>query len=186
MDDHSFAGCPITSADQITRGIPWLRGGTSRSPGRCAAPDDPARGGLINLTYVSESRIAADDVAAEIGSILAAAGERNRRDQVTGALLFTGTHFVQTLEGPAPVVAALLAGIERDPRHAGLCVIDRRAVAARGFSHWSLAYVGPSLFVARTVARGVAGFHLGLPGDVTRLLTLMREFAAAPPLSWEP
>lgn len=136
---------------------------------------------MINLTYVSLSRIAPDAVTAEIDLILARSSESNARDALTGGLLFTGTRFVQTLEGGAVSVDAALVRIARDPRHAGLTVIDRRAVVVRNFPDWSLSYTGPSLFVARTVARGLAGFDRGAPDDVARLLRMMIEFGASPP-----
>lgn len=137
---------------------------------------------MINLTYVSESRIAADDVTAAIDAILARSSERNARDAITGALLFTGSRFVQTLEGTAAGVDAVLARIARDPRHTALTIVDRHVVVVRNFPRWSLIYAGPSLFVARTVARGLTGSERGVPADVARLLKMIVEFGAAPPL----
>ena len=140
---------------------------------------------MINVTYVSESRIATDGVAAELRLLVTAASRRNGRDQITGALAFTGTHFVQTLEGTAASVDALMVSIARDPRHTALAVIDRHEVAVPNFPTWSMAYAGPSLFVARTVAQGLTGFDRGVAGDVARLLRLMVEFGAVPPLRAE-
>ena len=141
---------------------------------------------MINLTYVSECRIAGSETVSEIELILACANERNARDKITGVLLFTGRHFAQTLEGAAPEVDGLFASIGRDWRHAVLAVVDRRVVVARKFPHWSLSYAGPSLFVAATVARGLTGFHLNVPADVERLLKLMVEFGKTPPLKPAP
>ena len=174
-----FAGGAITSAVQH-----------NGNPGGKPSGDAPARqrggtaGGrtttLINLTYVSECRIPPTDLTAEIDAIRAIAEQRNQENEITGALLFTGTRFVQTLEGEIGRVDGLLAAIGRDQRHARLATVDRHAVTARNFARWSLSYAGPSLFIAQTVARGVDGFSLGNPCDVARLVRLMIEFGTAP------
>ena len=136
---------------------------------------------LINLTYVSACRIARSDLSIEIDAILAGATVRNARDQISGALLFTGTHFVQTLEGQAPSVSALMASLHRDPRHAALSVIDRHDVTQRNFASWTMPYLGPSLFVSRVVARGLASFHSGRTAGIEQVLRMMIEFGLPPP-----
>lgn len=137
---------------------------------------------LVELTYVSDSRIPPAEVAAEIANIVAHASHSNHRHQITGALLFTGTRFVQTLEGAAADVDNLMAAIERDRRHANILIVDRHAVPARSFALWSLTYSGPSLFIATEVARVLDGVRRGVPPDVARLLRLMSEFSASPSL----
>ena len=135
--------------------------------------------GLINLTYISECLIPADEHEAAILRLLAEARGYNRAHGITGALLATTGHFVQTLEGRPDAVDALMASIERDTRHRGLMVIDRREVAARNFGTWSMAYSGASVFVAREVLR--PAMQRRTPDDVGRLLRLMREFTAPRP-----
>lgn len=60
---------------------------------------------------------------------------------LTGALFFSGGHFVQVLEGPAPVVAARLAELEADPRHGGATVLLRQDDARRRFERWHLGHL---------------------------------------------
>ena len=93
-------------------------------------------------------------------------------------LLFTGTRFVQTLEGSAAVIDPLMTRIGRDRQHGRLVVIDRHEVPTRNFKKWAMAYSGPSTFVERIVTRAVTGARLGEPDDVRRLLLLIHEFAA--------
>jgi hypothetical protein len=93
--------------------------------------------------------------------------------------LYTGTHFAQTLEGDRERVATLLTALEQDTRHRDLCVIDTRRIAYRRFTLWSLAYAGPSSYVAAAVTRGLAGHYRSEPGDVARLLRLIIAFSRA-------
>lgn len=65
----------------------------------------------------------------------------NEQRAITGMLLFSGVHFAQVLEGPAPALAALMASIAADPRHREVRVLSRTAVTRRDFTGWSMAYV---------------------------------------------
>lgn len=130
---------------------------------------------MVNLTYVSACRIAADEHASAIAALITQARTYNEGNDVTGGLLFTGSHFVQTLEGVPATVDALMAQIEKDPRHTVLRIIDRRKVATRNFTAWLTDYRGPSLYVSRIVSQAVG--HLATQADIERLLRMMREFA---------
>jgi hypothetical protein len=66
------------------------------------------------------------------------ASVRNEREGVTGLLLYTPSHFIQVLEGNAPAVDAVLARIQRDPRHSHVRVIDDREVDEREFTQWAM------------------------------------------------
>lgn len=108
---------------------------------------------MERLIYVSESRIVKDEAESVLAKIVAGAETRNVELQLTGALLFTGAHFVQILEGPAASIATLLKAFERDPRHANLRIVDQGPVKKRKSAEWQMAYSGPSQFVARFVNR---------------------------------
>lgn len=135
---------------------------------------------LINLTYISECLIAAASQEAAIAALLATARRRNGIAHITGALLFTGTHFVQTLEGMPTAVDGLMERIEADPRHEALEIVDRRAVDMRNFGPWSMVYHGPSLFVSAAVTRALMAAHGGKPHDAIRLVRLVRDFSLLP------
>ena len=60
---------------------------------------------------------------------------------ITGALVFTGSHFSQVLEGPAAAVQALMAAILRDPRHRDVRMLCESAAAKRRFGHWAMVLV---------------------------------------------
>jgi hypothetical protein len=107
-----------------------------------------------------------------VEDIVATSLARNADSAVTGALLFTGTHFVQFLEGPAQGMAAIRHSIAADTRHHTIRTILEGPRAERRFADWSLAYTGPSLFVADRVQ----GLLDGQGDDVEGMLNLLREF----------
>src|SRR6187399_438058 len=76
--------------------------------------DDEA---VFTLLYVSE--LAAGG-AAEIDQICRESPANNRRDRITGVLVFVGHAFCQFVEGSEPAIAALHDRLERDrpPEHA--------------------------------------------------------------------
>jgi hypothetical protein len=135
----------------------------------------------IAWLYVSRSTLRLPGSGQEIDHIVDWSRHRNAELEVTGALVFTETHFAQYLEGPEASIDALAASIRRDPRHMDLRVIFRRPLGGeRQFGTWTLAYAGPSTFVAAhvlTVAEAGEG-NAGLKG-AERLVALMRQFVSA-------
>ena len=101
--------------------------------------------------------------------------KRNAELSVTGALISTRFNFAQLLEGPTAAVDALMDSIRRDPRHREVRVISTGPLARRQFASWSLAYAGPSTYVAAALEplldEGASNY------DIRLLLRLMREFA---------
>lgn len=136
-----------------------------------------SRTGLVSLTYVSDCVILISCQAPEVASLLDKARRFNLAHGITGALLFTGTQFVQTLEGRERILDALMRRIEIDPRHTRPAVIDSHRIAERSFPRWSMAYSGPSLFVSQAVSRALEQWQSGKGSAVAQLLTLMTEFA---------
>lgn len=108
---------------------------------------------LTSLLYVSRSNIRPDQAEATVAEIVSKSCDRNPTLAITGALLFTGTHFVQVLEGSAAVLDPLLVMICSDPRHTQLIVSERGLIQARRFGDWRMAYFGPSQFISRHVER---------------------------------
>lgn len=111
---------------------------------------------LISTLYVSRSLIEPTQATTAVADLVAASIVNNRRRDITGALLFTGAHFAQLLEGSEDSIAALMTSIGRDERHDQLTVINHAPTKERRFQNWALAYNGPSLFIARHVARVLA------------------------------
>ena len=66
---------------------------------------------------IYRSQICEDVPVKALEEMVAAANRKNRHSDVTGILLFNGTHFFQLLEGPVDNVTAIYQHICRDPRH---------------------------------------------------------------------
>ena len=134
---------------------------------------------MQRLLYVSDSRIEAADVQSAVLQIVVNAQVKNIELGITGALIFTGEHFAQVLEGPQEAIDTLMAYINADPRHGNLVVVDRSSITRRRFPDWQMAYQGPSPFVSRHVARLM---HATSQSEQRRaaadwVIELAREFA---------
>jgi hypothetical protein len=132
---------------------------------------------LSSWLYVSSCSLGKDEAMDEVERIVAVSRPRNRDLDVTGALLFTGDHFVQLLEGPQDGVAALQQSIFRDSRHHQVTTIRHDDVDDREFLGWSLAYSGPSRLVAKAVADGIAVSEREPAQASEILVTLLRKFS---------
>lgn len=108
---------------------------------------------MERLLYVSESKIKEADVDAGISRIVVNSKEWNLEHNLTGALIFTGTHFAQVLEGSQKDIDEVMDIIKNDLRHELVSVINRSPITERQFPHWAMAYKGPSQFVSRHVTR---------------------------------
>jgi len=94
--------------------------------------------GLFCLLYVSE--MSRPD-APEVRRICEQSRANNSRDRITGLLVFDGHAFCQFVEGVEPVIAALLARLERDPRHRNMRLLRFGALpGGRRFPTWRLGY----------------------------------------------
>lgn len=69
----------------------------------------------------------------DISGILDVAAARNPPAGLSGALCWSGTHFLQLLEGPGEAIDALLDRIARDPRHDEMRILLRLADPHRLF-----------------------------------------------------
>ena len=106
---------------------------------------------LSSLTYASVSRLKPATAFAVVEALVASSRIRNATYGITGALLFTGAHFVQVLEGPAGMIDRIWRNLLVDPRHDGLMMTSRAPLPQRRFGDWDLAYSGPAQFVASRV-----------------------------------
>lgn len=88
------------------------------------------------IAYVSEP---SDPKTVEqlVADIDPAAKAKNRLLGVTGLLYYTGTHFLQVLEGPDNHIDELMATILQDPRHKNLNVVFEDAISSRSIADWS-------------------------------------------------
>lgn len=92
---------------------------------------------LLSIAYISlaEAGLTMDEVA----DIAARSVRDNRRDGITGMMVFHDGQFMQVIEGPEDKVKALMVRIRRDPRHHSLFELFRLPIPAREFPDWSMA-----------------------------------------------
>lgn len=135
----------------------------------------------FSLTYVSRARLPAATAEPVVWQIVAKSVEYNAAAGITGALLYSGTNFVQILEGePAPVLE-LMEAIRNDPRHDQVDVLQTKVGVERRFAGWSMAYLGRSLFVQARVQDILRARERdeGLADAVREMHDLMYQFVRA-------
>ena len=93
---------------------------------------------LQGLVYLS----AADPMLVEddIRDILGAANNNNMTNSITGLLLYSGSSFLQVLEGEGAAVRETMARIKQDKRHKDIVVMTHEPIKNRSFSDWSMAF----------------------------------------------
>ncbi len=132
---------------------------------------------LSTLIYRSRSR---DTLStAQLEQLEAQARERNQALQVTGILLFDGTHFFQVLEGPDAVIDALYARICQDPRHVHIVQILRDYAPTRRFGERGMELFDVREFQRADVLGALASKVTGrrrLPYD-DRVMKIIGTFA---------
>lgn len=166
---------PMALAGQVGQYLPVLGIETDGASGDAESyVNPPETGQMKSLLYVSRSRLSAAETDTEVKRIIATARARNEPQGITGALIFTYTHFAQYLEGPSSAVDELIEKLEGDPRHEDVRIVCTPPFTRRHFSDWSMAYGGSSVFVSNLVRNAFE--NQGATSDPDKLIRLMREF----------
>lgn len=131
---------------------------------------------MFCLFYVSKCRMASEDIDRTIEAIVRLSQTRNSALGITGALLFSGSHFAQFLEGPEDHVRSVMRSITSDRRHSDVSVLLEEKSAAQRFESWSLAYSGPSSYVQRRLRPLLSAASVDREEAVWEMVALMREF----------
>lgn len=133
---------------------------------------------MISLMYVSVSTLSCGEATLQTGQIVEGSIRRNAGLAVTGALVFTGTHYAQALEGNATNVDDLMASISRDQRHRNVTVVDRSTTLSRRFANWEMAYHGDAGYVQAPITRLLGKTaQSNATSYVNRIYAIMSEFA---------
>lgn len=104
---------------------------------------------LERLIY--RSRACRPRPEAALDDILGISVWKNAKLGVTGALGFTGGHYVQLLEGAPPSLDLLLASLQADPRHSELDILFCVETPRRLLPDWSLARIDLERYGADTL-----------------------------------
>lgn len=96
---------------------------------------------LHQIMYISS--VTGTVTPQECAAIARASAISNRRDDVTGLLLFNSRRFLQVLEGPKEAVERIFARIHGDSRHRAVVKLREGAIDSREFGQWAMAYDDP-------------------------------------------
>jgi hypothetical protein len=92
------------------------------------------------LSIVYSSRATTPMGSAALSELLAQSRQNNKREDLTGMLLYRSGYFLQVLEGPDESVRTRMALIERDSRHSGIRLLIEEPIGERLFSEWTMGY----------------------------------------------
>lgn len=95
--------------------------------------------GLIHLIYSSAATDSdmSDDV---LNNILDESRENNKKNDISGILLFQDGCFFQVLEGDKSIVGQVYESIEQDERHTNVTKIIAEPISFRSFGDWTMGY----------------------------------------------
>jgi len=93
---------------------------------------------MIQVSYVSRSTQAMS--SSDLLSLLHECRSNNRRNDVSGLLLYGNGTFLQTIEGEDEVVDPLYEKIFSDKRHANIELLYRKEITKRQYSEWSMGF----------------------------------------------
>jgi len=130
---------------------------------------------LRRIIYVSRALQGLQEV--ELRQIFGLAEVLHRRGDLSGLLAYTGRHFIQLIEGPAPQVDQLLSMIAADDRHRGMRTLCDETPQSRDFQGWHWMRVD-SLDLIDEVDEALRGEDIGAE-QAKRLI--QRLVAASPP-----
>jgi uncharacterized membrane protein (DUF373 family) len=93
---------------------------------------------MIQSTYISTPTrpMTTDDLM----DILNNARLNNVCMGVSGMLLYTGTEFIQILEGEEKIIDELLDMIKKDPRHRNFRIIEKKKITTREYAEWTMGF----------------------------------------------
>ena len=94
---------------------------------------------LCHLVYVSTATRPMRDL--DLAELLSQSRDRNRRNNVTGMLLYKDRRFIQLLEGHEEDVREIFESIRHDARHRNVELLWLRYVQFRDFPDWTMGFL---------------------------------------------
>jgi len=111
--------------------------------------------------------------------ILQQARSGNQTRDLTGVLVFDGSHFLQVLEGSRPAVTAAFRRIADDPRHQNVALISVNDIEERDFPDWTMGYLGMTPQIRDVLSRYLPSDefdpHSLAPAVTTSMLRVLRD-----------
>ena len=96
---------------------------------------------LVTISYRSEALLS--DPLDDLMTIVEESKPKNAARAITGVLLFDGTFFMQTLEGPPKNTKDMYRSVLRDPRHRKVKPFGIEGIDERDFPDWHMELISP-------------------------------------------
>jgi hypothetical protein len=93
---------------------------------------------MIHIVYMSRAVRPLSDQELEV--LLDQCRRDNAARNVTGVLFYSHGSIAQLIEGEAEILEPLFEKIARDGRHSNVVKLVSKAISARSFSDWSMAF----------------------------------------------
>ncbi len=94
---------------------------------------------LIRFVYFSQAQYEFKDE--ELRNLLQVCQANNKKNGISGLLVYHDLNFFQVLEGESDAVYALLSVIEQDTRHRDVMAVLEESISERSFANWSMGYL---------------------------------------------
>nr|WP_246499919.1 BLUF domain-containing protein [Azospirillum soli] len=119
---------------------------------------------------------------ADVTDILTKSYANNYLENLTGALFYNGSWFVQVLEGARDIVTQMFLKISADPRHTGVTLMEFGTAQQRLFAEWEMRYIGAGPLQEAIIRKYMpAGFDPTVIAESAAMVRLLRELADATP-----
>ena len=94
---------------------------------------------MYSIVYHSTEK---PDLSAEdISNILETARDFNKKNGITGCLIYHNHRFIQVLEGDRTILEELYSNIKKDKRHSNVKTLVQDFISERNFNIWSMAFI---------------------------------------------
>lgn len=93
---------------------------------------------LIHIVYVSFSTENLSEM--DLENLLTVIREKNRKQNVTGLLLYNDGSFIQVIEGKKETIHNLFEIIKKDTRHENIVLLLEEEIEKRAFPDWAMGY----------------------------------------------
>ena len=135
---------------------------------------------LARLIYVSEPQLepAKGSTLTQIAAIMSSSRRNNQAADITGALVYDESWFLQVLEGDRRAIWQTFARINEDERHAGCLLVEMMEASDRLFGNWWMGLATRDAVTAPAFAPYLVGDVLRADAMSARdVLALMKGLA---------
>lgn len=94
---------------------------------------------MYSIVYHSTANL--DLTAKDISNILETSRDWNKKNGISGSLIYHNHRFIQILEGDKTILEELYVHIKKDKRHSDIKLLNKSLISERTFKKWSMAFI---------------------------------------------